>query len=83
MAGCSRSFCLQTLLHHPVRFPLIVVMEFFQHDLAVLSLQRLLEQKIAEVVRSNGSLKAKAHKLVDLANEAGGLDNIAVVLISR
>ena len=41
------------------------------------------EQKIAEVVRSNGSLKAKAHKLVDLANEAGGLDNIAVVLISR
>lgn len=41
------------------------------------------EQKILEVVTSNGSLKAKAQKLVDLANEAGGLDNIAVVLISR
>ena len=41
------------------------------------------EQKIFEVVTSNGSLKAKVNKLIELANEAGGLDNIAAVLISR
>ena len=43
----------------------------------------LSESKILEVVNSNGSLKSKAQKLVDLANEAGGLDNIAVVLVSK
>ena len=38
---------------------------------------------IQSVVMSRNSLKAKAERLVDLANEAGGKDNIAVVLISR
>ena len=38
---------------------------------------------IMSVVNSHNSLKAKAERLVDLANEAGGKDNIAVVLISR
>ena len=35
------------------------------------------------VVNSHGTLEEKAEKLIDLANEAGGKDNIAVVLISK
>ncbi|MBQ9032934.1 MAG: Stp1/IreP family PP2C-type Ser/Thr phosphatase [Parasporobacterium sp.] len=41
------------------------------------------DMTIRSVVNSHNSLKAKAERLVDLANEAGGKDNIAVVLISR
>jgi len=41
------------------------------------------ERQILEVVAGGGALKTKAQKLVDLANEAGGLDNIAAVIISR
>lgn len=41
------------------------------------------EYTMKAVVNSRGSLKDKAQKLVDLANEAGGKDNIAVVLISK
>lgn len=41
------------------------------------------EYTIHSVIDSEGSLKSKAHRLVDLANEAGGKDNIAVVLISK
>ncbi len=41
------------------------------------------ESTIQAVVNADASLRAKAEKLVDLANEAGGKDNIAVVLISK
>ena len=41
------------------------------------------DMTIRSVVTSRNTLKAKCHRLVDLANEAGGKDNIAVVLISR
>lgn len=41
------------------------------------------EPTIQAVVNADASLRAKAEKLVDLANEAGGKDNIAVVLISK
>ena len=41
------------------------------------------DMTIKSVVNSHNSLKAKAERLVDLANEAGGKDNIAVVLISK
>ena len=43
----------------------------------------LSERMIQKVVTANGSLRAKAEKLVELANEAGGKDNIGAVLISR
>ena len=38
---------------------------------------------IQSVVSSHNTLKAKAERLINLANEAGGKDNIAVVLISK
>lgn len=41
------------------------------------------EDTIYAVATGAGSAKERAQKLVDLANEAGGLDNIAVVLIER
>ena len=41
------------------------------------------DKTIMSIVNSRNSLKAKAERLVDLANEAGGKDNIAVVLIAR
>ncbi|MCF0228573.1 MAG: Stp1/IreP family PP2C-type Ser/Thr phosphatase [Parasporobacterium sp.] len=41
------------------------------------------DMTIRSVVSSHNSLKAKAERLIDLANEAGGKDNIAVVLISK
>lgn len=41
------------------------------------------DMTIKSVVTSRNSLRAKAHRLIDLANEAGGKDNIAVVLISK
>lgn len=39
------------------------------------------EPAIAEVILSSESLKAKANSLIALANENGGRDNIAVILI--
>lgn len=41
------------------------------------------EETIQDVVLSRGSLKSRARALVELANEAGGKDNIAVVLVSE
>ncbi|MBR3244405.1 MAG: Stp1/IreP family PP2C-type Ser/Thr phosphatase [Parasporobacterium sp.] len=41
------------------------------------------EHTIQSVVNSEGSLQEKAERLIDIANEAGGKDNIAVVLISK
>ncbi len=41
------------------------------------------EYTMKQVIRSRLSLQEKAERLVDLANEAGGKDNIAVVLISK
>ncbi|MGI6072645.1 MAG: Stp1/IreP family PP2C-type Ser/Thr phosphatase [Lachnospiraceae bacterium] len=41
------------------------------------------EDTIDAVINARGSLRAKAGKLVDLANDAGGKDNIAVVLITQ
>lgn len=41
------------------------------------------EQTIKSVVESEGSLKKKVERLIQLANEAGGRDNIAVILISK
>lgn len=43
----------------------------------------LSEDEIYEVVMGPGSIKTKAEKLVELANEAGGKDNIAVVIIAQ
>lgn len=43
----------------------------------------LSERTIQAVINARGSLRAKAEKLVDLANEAGGKDNIAAVLITQ
>lgn len=43
----------------------------------------LSERTIQAVINARGSLRAKAEKLVDLANEAGGKDNIAAVLIAQ
>lgn len=36
---------------------------------------------IEEVVRSHGTLKEKANKLIEIANNNGGRDNIAVILV--
>ncbi len=41
------------------------------------------EKTIKAVINARASLKARADKLVELANEAGGKDNIAVVLITK
>ena len=41
------------------------------------------DMTIKSIVNSRNSLKAKAERLIDLANEAGGKDNIAVVLITK
>ncbi|MCF0142446.1 MAG: Stp1/IreP family PP2C-type Ser/Thr phosphatase [Parasporobacterium sp.] len=41
------------------------------------------ETTMQQVLMAKGTLKAKAERLVELANEAGGMDNIAVVLISE
>ncbi len=41
------------------------------------------EHTILQVVNSNNSLRAKVEKLIQLANDAGGKDNIAAVLITR
>lgn len=41
------------------------------------------ERTIQAVINARGSLRAKAEKLVDLANDAGGKDNIAAVLIAQ
>ena len=41
------------------------------------------DMTIKSIVNSRNSLKAKAQRLIDLANEAGGKDNIAVVLITK
>lgn len=41
------------------------------------------EETIQEVVLSRGSLKSRVNRLIDLANEAGGRDNIAAVLVSE
>lgn len=41
------------------------------------------EKTIRNTALSRGSLKSRARKLVDLANKAGGKDNIGVVLISE
>ena len=41
------------------------------------------EYTMKAVINSVGTLRSKAEKLIDLANEAGGKDNIAVVLISK
>lgn len=41
------------------------------------------ERTMQEVINSNMPLKRKVEKLVDLANEAGGRDNIAVILIEK
>lgn len=41
------------------------------------------DDDLAEVICGPGSLEEKAKRLVDMANEAGGKDNIAVVLISK
>ncbi len=43
----------------------------------------LSERTIKSVITGKGSVKAKAEKLIDLANEAGGKDNIAVVIIAQ
>ena len=41
------------------------------------------DSTIKSIVNTRNSLKAKAERLIDLANEAGGKDNIAVVLITK
>lgn len=41
------------------------------------------EDMICSVVTGPGTLKEKVKRLVEMANEAGGLDNIAVVLIEE
>ena len=41
----------------------------------------LTDQEMEEVLSSSESLQKKGEKLIDLANENGGKDNIAVVLI--
>ncbi|MBQ9814713.1 MAG: Stp1/IreP family PP2C-type Ser/Thr phosphatase [Lachnospiraceae bacterium] len=41
------------------------------------------EDDLHEVICGRGSLKEKARRLVEMAKEAGGKDNIAVVLISK
>ena len=39
------------------------------------------EETIGAVLQAPGSLKAKVEELVQLANEAGGLSNISVMLM--
>ena len=39
------------------------------------------DEDIREVICSEGTLRDRAHRLVDMANENGGRDNISVVLI--
>ena len=42
----------------------------------------IADQLIADVLASDGELEAKAKKLIDLARNAGGPDNITTVLLS-
>ena len=39
------------------------------------------DEQIADIVFSDGNLKEKAQALIDTANQQGGRDNIAVILI--
>lgn len=39
------------------------------------------DERIRELVRQPGSLQERAQALIDMANEAGGVDNVSVVLI--
>ena len=41
----------------------------------------LTDQKMEEILRGSDSLQKKGEKLIELANENGGRDNIAVILI--
>ena len=41
------------------------------------------EERIFKVITADASLKGKAEKLIQMANDAGGRDNIAVVLITQ
>ena len=41
------------------------------------------EQTIQDIVLSRGSLKSRVKKLISLANEAGGKDNIGIILVSE
>ena len=41
------------------------------------------EKTIQKVALAKGSLKARVKKLIELANEAGGKDNIGIILISE
>ena len=36
---------------------------------------------IGDIIWSDGKLRERAHRLVDLANENGGRDNITVILV--
>ncbi len=39
------------------------------------------DEEIQQIIRENKTLESKARRLVERANEAGGLDNISVILI--
>ena len=39
------------------------------------------DEDIGDIIWSDGTLRERAHRLVDMANENGGRDNISVVLI--
>ena len=41
------------------------------------------DQQIGEVLKGEGSAEEKCQQLIDLANKAGGLDNITVVVYQR
>ena len=41
----------------------------------------LTDQEMEEILRGSDSLQKKGEKLIELANENGGRDNIAVILI--
>ena len=63
----------------------MAIQELFPGDYLVINSDGLTNmvatQVIEEVVMSDQSLEAKADQLINLANQAGGLDNITLALV--
>jgi protein phosphatase len=41
------------------------------------------DEKIRQLLSADGSLEERAQSLIDAANQAGGRDNITLVLVER
>ena len=41
------------------------------------------EAEILKVINSEGEARAKVYELIEKANEAGGIDNVSVILLEK